>query len=282
MANETGNTQLDVLVQELWRGQILQKAYARARAGSRVLNVTGDVSGPGDILHIPIMPTLTVNDEGSDGGLTVQTLTPTEAQLTVNKKKEVTVEFVNNARRQALDSAENSLPGQSGEAIGAQIETDILALQSDITQTAGDGTGRIGKDELLSAMSTFIAADLPIIEMPGEFTFALSDKEYQGLKREGIYSDADKAGFPGNFQARVGDIYGVTTYFTSKVASSGGERKNLAFHREAFGWGIQRNMELRKADGLANLKNTTVYYTGALYGVKTVRTAYAVVLRGIA
>lgn len=279
---ETTLTSLDLIKQQFWRGQLLQQAYASMGPVNRVLNVTGDVAGKGDKLNIDIMPAITVNSVGSDGALTTQTLTPTEAELTVDKDYAATIEIVRTARRQTLESLETSFVPQAGGALGAQIVTDVLALQSGISQTAGDGTGRIGKDELLKAISNAIAIDLPAVEMPGLFTYALSELEYAGLKKEGLFTELQQSGVAGGFTARIGDVFGVPTFFSSKVATSGGERKNLFFHREAFAWGIQKNMEFREADGLANAKNTIVKIVWALYGVKTVRATYATVLRGAA
>lgn len=278
MANETTNTEVAVLVPELWRAEILDARYETMKAAQRALNVTGDVSGRGDILHIPIDDTFSVNDVGSsDGSTTNQTYDPTEAQLTVDKWKEVTADVLDKASIQAQHDFVSRLPRNFGRALGKQMETDLLALitSGNYSQAKGDGLGDVGEDECLAALEQLMQNEIPVFEMADDLTFVFDPKQYPVLKKIAAFTDASKMGSGpgGGMTLRLPSLYGITTVFSSVVVDSSSIHQNALFHKEALAWGQQQNIQVRE---FAKTKWSRVISASTLYGVKTVRANHLV------
>src|SRR3990167_2162296 len=122
MANEQTNTELSAVVPERWRPRYIAAVYEPHDIVPKVLNVTEDFGGVGDIAHIATSTVLTVNDIGSDGALTPQTQTLTDVSLTVNKNKDVTAEVVGKTRKQAYKIWEEEFPTEAGNAVREQIQ----------------------------------------------------------------------------------------------------------------------------------------------------------------
>lgn len=278
--NETGSTQLDKLIRELWSSDILAGLYEIGQATNRVTRVDGDVSAPGDILHLPAMPSLTVNNVSSAGAVTRQTVTPTEAQLTVDKVKEVTIDVVDYSARQAgLDILE-PFKRDAARALDEQMETDLLALYSDVsTYTDGDSTSNANEDLLTNAVQSLLTAKLGRdLKDPNRCSFVFHTSQWAQLKKQKVFSDASITGeaMGGGLKMGVPSIYGIPTFFSASVASSGSARQNLLFTKDAFALGVQNPIGVTP---LAKVQLSEAVVVHCLYGVKTRAEARAALIK---
>lgn len=281
MANEITNTEANVLIPELWRSKMLEGRYAAMKIGKRVLSVDGDVSAQGDILHIQIEPTVSVNNVGSSGSVTNQALTPTEAQLTVDKWKECTITVVDKAQKQSIVDLLTAFTPAFGKAMGAQIDTDLAALYTDITNTVGNTSAPlqpVDEDMLVAAVRKLLDANVPI-EDPNDISFAFHTSMWGVLKKIPAFNHANLTGKSegGQLTVPVPDLYGIPVLFSTTIASTGtpAYRNNLLFHKQAFAFGMQKNFNV---ETLARVSKATPVSGDALYGVKTVRADHACIL----
>jgi len=278
MANEIETTpEAAVFIPELWRPGFLKAMYADSVARPRVLNADGDVKYKGDILHIRISPTCSVNNVGSTGTLTNQALTATEAQLSINTWKEVTFEIIDNAAAQADEFLEAALKEGVPRALAEQVDKDILALYDELTShTAIDATAGITDDLLLDAFVALLQSNVPM-NNPNDVTWFFSPTLIKPLKQITGISEAHITGEAkgGLVISKVPDILGVPVMFTTSVTHTGGECKNMLIHREALACGVQKNINIEQ---LARTKKSTVYSADMMYGVKSVRATHGIVI----
>ena len=280
-ADEVTNTELDVEIPERWRAKMLLGLYDTAPIPQRVLSASGEVAESGDKVHVTIEPSVSTNDVGSSGSVTNQSLTPTEAIITVDKWKESTIEVVKKANRQAMGMLVEGFPRAAGRALGQQVNKDILALESGVTQTAGNGLGDIGEQEILKAIQTLLANDLDVLLNPGEYTFVFIPDQYKPLKTANVYNDASLMGAGstgGGTKTSLGNVQGIPTYFSSQIAESSSIDRNLLFKMEAFGWAVQSNFEFEE---LPSPRKSRIFSTDVLYGVKTIRANHAVAVQSL-
>lgn len=282
MANETTPSELGQgLVRENWGPRYISALYEGHSVAKYISNITGDFNR-GDLANVPVEPVLTVNDTASDGSLTVQSVTFTNVQVAIDKKKDVTAELTGIARKQAEKKFEETFPISAGKAMRQQIESDILALYSDVTTTAsGDGTGNLGEDEFLAAIQRMVTAKLPIIDEPGSFCFALADNQFAPVKKLNLldYDRTGEAGKGGAASMGVPMLWNVPVVFSTQVATASSIRQSMLFSKDAFAWAAQRNVEPRFADRLAAAKDSYLMTVLGLYGVKTVTAGRANVLK---
>lgn len=266
------NTEYDFIVPELWSPDMVAGLYQRPSMANRVVRVDGEVAAYGDILHLPALPQLTVSAvTAATGVVTFTDYTPSEAQLTVDKWYAVAFEVVKKASRQSKINLVEAIKRDSPRALMAQAETDLLALQSDVTtRTEGDSNSNVSEDLLTLAIRDLLNADLgPDLE-DGKATFVFHTSQYPYFKTVAGFKDASITGDgKGGIQTLgVRSAYGIPIFLNSQVASSGGARKNLLFVTEAFALGVQTNIEF--TDMVATAKAFSRGYAADwLYGVKT-------------
>ena len=281
MTLEIGNTELDYIIPGEWSMNLLEAFYEDSGVVGRMAQVSGEVAAYGDILHLPAMPTISVNDVGADGALTKQQLSLTEAQLTVNKWKEATVEIIDKAAKQAkidmIAAFRKDFPGPLLE----QLETDALGLYSDVTtNTQGSSTVNADEDMLTAGIAQLLALKFGrALRDPNRATFVWHTSQWSVLKKLKILSDASLTGLPqgGAVSMKIPDIYGIPTLFSAVVVSASSARQNLLFLREAFAVGIQSNLDVREFN--TGLKLTKAVGANILYGVKTRKENRAVLFK---
>ena len=272
MTNETTNTELDFIVPEIWQPKLLKAVYDSGKVVNRVDNVSGEIAAKGDILHLPNMPTITVNSVGASGSVTNQTITPTEAQLTVDTWVESTMTLVDKASKQSNGNIVEDFYTGAGAALRQKMDIDLLALATSANfsaQTAqGDGTGPLGEDELAGAIAEMMESKFAeALDEADRATFFIHAGEWRNLKKISAYSHANLLG-NGGYSAtsrKLPDFYGVGTVLHTQVRVASTIRYNLLALKEALAIGIQSNigiLELPRAD-LARRFNIN-----ALYGVK--------------
>jgi hypothetical protein len=271
-----------VFVPEIWRSGFLKGLYDQSFMRKRVLNADGDVANMGDILHIRIQPQMTVQTPTAGTGVvTAEALTPTEAQLTVDKHRAVAFSVLDITKAQADNYLQPCLEGGGPLALAEDIDTYLLALWASFSKTAVDATEGITSDKLLEAFvslgeSKVMAGDMQSQLMKMNWAFAW--KQYPALKKSaqiGEYGITGKAG--GILEYKIPDILGIPVHFSNLIAEDSSEDKNILFHEEAFACGVQQNI---KPEKLARVALRDDYVTSVMFGVKAVRTAtHAIVIR---
>ena len=269
------------LIPEEWGPRYISALYDPASIAPRVLNVTGDYHGVGDIAHIAVQATAyTVNDVSADGTVVPQASTLTDVSVTINKRREVTIEQPLEIKATSFQERFKDFPVNAGKALREDIETQLGALYSDVTQTQGDGLGNLGEDEILAAVAQLGKNKLPILDMPDMFTFVFHFQQFPTLKKS-TSLDFSRTGQAGGGAAKIGlgNYYGIPVYFTNQIAANGTIHENILLHKEAFAWAAQKMPNFQTASGLAALKLSEIVAGWTLYGVKTVVANRAVRLR---
>lgn len=269
MTNETGNTELDVLIPEIWQRRISARVYDSGKVIPRVDNVSGEVSRMGDILHLPNFPDLSVNSVGASGSVTNQTVTPTDADLTVDTWSEITMTLVDKAAKQAHSNIVDDFYTGAGNKLRESMDAAVLALATDAnfsTQTAqGDGSQPLDEDALAGAIGEMMESKFAEALMEADrATFFLHAGEWRNLKKIGAFSHASLLGSSKAAADKIDlpSFYGVKTVLSTQVRVASSIRYNLLALRESLAIAIQSNpevIELPRAD-LARRFNINCLY----------------------
>lgn len=265
-------TELCAAIVERWRLVALKALFAKIVAKSRILNVTEDVQGMGDIMHLKINPVPTVGDiTASTGAYTAEAVTITNTDLTVNKWKYVAHDVVDIARYQSdIDAIENFSQAFM-PALGQQIDKDIFALWSSATTNAeiGDATNGSTFDDNIIIPAGLILdnLDIPLEDR----SWFLPPVAVSQLQKNDKWVDADKTGLPKSVRTTGFlnlDIYGVPAYRSTQIATSGTIRKAMLIHQNGLMVGIQRNISVEK---FARTQFSQPFAASVLYGVAIAR-----------
>lgn len=279
MANEITNTEADKLIPELWRPKMLAGRYDEMTIGKRVLSVTGDVKAKGDILHVPIEPTVSVNAVGSNGSVTNQALTPTEAQLTVDQWREATIDVVDKAQAQSIiDLVEAFQPAMS-KAMAEDADGLLANEHSNITTNVVGATAQpydiVNEDLLTSAVQKLLDLKVPIMN-PAEITWFFDTAVWSALKKIAAFNNVNLTGeeVGGGLKMKIPDVYGIPVFFTTQIKTST-TLKNLLLHKECLAWGMQKNFRLEM---LGRVRKSQPVSADWLFGLKVVRNNHGVVV----
>ena len=275
------NTELNVVIPEVWAGDVIASTYDPAAVINRVQRKDAEVSKFGDIIHMPASPGVSVNDvTAATGAVTDQDITFNEAQLTVDKWKEVTIQLVEKAAKQSFVDAVAALRPEFTKGLMAQMSSDLLALYSDVTTNSfGDSNSQINEDLVLQAINSLLDRDLEeFVSDPNMVSLFLHTSQWSQAMKNGNWTDASITAGPegGGRQKTVKALYGVPVFYSTKVASASSARQNLLFVRHALALAVQKNIENRElvSTGLARR-----YNANCLYGVKTRLEARAALIK---
>ena len=298
MANITV-TEAAGFIPEIWAATALGALKANTVMLQLVdRNFENLVANQGDVINVPRRGTLSVNDKVANTAITLQTPTADTIPLTLNKYKEVSFLVEDIA---AAQSNQDVIAGYVTDAmivLGEQIDSDILALYSGFSGTpidATSGSGGVVVNTLVEADRRFNAAKVP---QSGRVIVWGEDAKAELLKvAQFTNAQYDPANATALQMATLGPKYGFTHYMDQQVVQTGGEVKNLAFHKNAIMFanrplpapppnsGVISTVMSEDGIGLRVMYGYDIRYKGmivsidVLYGVAEERDAFGLVIR---
>lgn len=252
----------------------------------------------GDILNVPRRGTLSVNDKSANTDITLQTPTADTIPLTLNKHKDVSFAVESIAQAQANQDIMSGYVTDAMIALAHQIDDDILALYSGFSATPLDartGSGGVVVNTIIEADRLFNKALVP----QENRSIVWGEDAAAELLKLGQFTNAqyDPSNANALTNATLGRKYGFMHYMDQRVVQTGGEVKNLAFHRNAImfasrglelppgGSGVvssvmnEGGIGIRVMYGYSILKKAMIVSLDVLYGVAEERDNHGLVIR---
>lgn len=191
-----------------------------------------EVAQYGEAVKIPFTGALSVNDKAEDTVVTLQAPTLTAVTVTLNKHKEVSFIIEDIGR---ILSRPDLLGQYVTDAMGVmveQIETDIAALYSGLSQTI-DATTGLFEDDFREAQRLANSAKVPTV---GRWAVLHEDayKEAQAIEKFINRDYQGDAGMAAIKQGFLGQFAGWNAVMSQKIAVAGGQCKNLFIHKNAL------------------------------------------------
>ena len=251
-----------------------------------------DVASFGQAVKIPFRGSLSVNDKAADTVVTLNAPTDTSITVTLNKHKEVSFIIEDIARFLARPDYLNGYIADGLAKLSEQIDGDIAALYSGLSQTI-DATAGLSEANFRNARKLLNTAKAPL----GQRSAILhEDAEYEMLGIEKVVNRdyAEALGQAAN-AAMVGRFMGWDV-FMSQLIKTSTSQKNLFIHRNAFvlatrplatapaGMGVVQKVMDEDGMGLRVTLSYNPDHLGVqvtidvLYGVAELRDAFGVVV----
>lgn len=283
MALETGlnETGMSGAVPAWLRTIALKARYAESKIWKNVLNgiegdplVKGQINKAGDRVTLQIFPALSTSDiSTTDGSFTNTEIVLTQATITINKWKNVSVDLVDIVDAQAVLQWETEFAEGFGKSISQKQDADILALVASLTTNiVGATTDAFLDPTVLAGQRKLDDLDVP----KDNRHWALAPVAHTDLLGLDKFTAANTTGFSRGVQVgdgRIVGLYGTPVDVSTQVTTTSSGRDNCLYHREAFGVVMQRDFKMEK---FARVRYSTNYAGSALYGVGTLRDNHAV------
>lgn len=271
----------------------LKKNTVLARLVSR--DWDNEVQTHGQVVTIPYSGALSVNDKAADTAVTLQTPSDSAYTVTLNKHKEVSF-LIEDIGRALARPDWLSIYMEDGLAmLSEQVDTDIAALYSGLSQSI-DASAGLGEDDFRLARRYLNTAKAP---MSQRYAVIHEDAEYELLGIEKFVNQdykaqlgADSLGLINAFSGR----YVGFDVFTSQNIPTATTHKNLFFHKNAMvlatrplppapgGAGVIQRVMHEDGMGLRVTVSYNPNHLGVqvtidvLYGVAELRDAFGVVV----
>lgn len=233
-------TDIDKFIPELWSDEVIA-AYKSNLVLANLVSKMNHNGKKGDVIHIPAPYRGSANAKASETGVTIQSFTETEAQVSINRHFEYSRLIEDIATTQALGSARSFYTDDAGFALASRVDRDLFGqchylntgnttpsvsnlfetavIGSDGSTTfsgAGTGNGAALTDVGLRTMiKTLDDNDVPMSE---RFMVIppVEKKSLMGIARYTEQSFVGEAGMGNTIRnGLIGDLYGVQIYVST-------------------------------------------------------------------
>jgi len=253
-----------------------------------------EVANYGQTVDIPFTGALSVNDKTENAVVTLQTPSDTKKSVTLNKHKEVSFLIEDYAKALARPDYLAQYITDAMAKVAEEVDGDIAALYSGFSQSV-DATAGLGEDNFREARRLLNSAKAPLAQRVAALH---EDAEYEflGIERAVSRDFAESLGAAAA-NAFTGRFVGFDVFLDQKIATAGGEAKNLFFQRNAIalatrplppapvGAGVIQRVMNEDGMGLRVTMSYSANYLGVqitidvLYGVAELRDNHGVVVR---
>lgn len=255
---------------------------------------SNEIATYGQTVTIPYGGALSVNDKAANTVVTLQTPNDAVYTLTLNKHKEVSFLIEDIAKAFARPDWFSRYMQDGMMVLAEQVDGDIAALYSGFSQSI-DATSGLGEDDFRNGRRLLNSAKAPITQ---RYAVLHEDAEYEALGIEKVVN-RDYAETLGRMAADsfTGRFMGFDIFMDQKIATAGGEAKNMFFQRDAIvmasrplpaapaGAGVVQRVMDEDGIGIRVTMSYSPDYLGVqltldiLYGVAELRDSHGITVR---
>lgn len=242
---------------------------------NKVKRYDADVKNDGNLVHIPFVSNLVTTAVADNTAVTFQAPTETEIQLPLSRHYESSFAIGDKLNAQSAYDLGKLYSEKIGYALAEKMETDLTGLYSGLSQTVGS-TSEITEANIARALLYLDNAKVPMSDrhlvLRPSAMYSLRQiadfTEYQNTGKAGVQT--------GGNSGMVTNAFGIEIDMTTTIVSTSNVAKNLLFHRDAFAFAVQKDVDIeeqRRADYL-----TTGYVASALWGFVELRDDHGVLI----
>ena len=274
MASFTTTTH-DKFIPEVWSKEAQLARESRLYMANKVDRFDVEFAGGGDLLHIPKVANLTASDISNDGSLTDTAPTETEATITINKWKGLSINVPDILKAQSKLDLMKIYTEKIGFALAVAVEDDLLTLYDGLSQNVGTASVDITDAVFRSAVQKLDEANAPfedryLIIKPSQKNALLGIDKF--VRYDAV---ARSAGDSPIVKGMLGEIYGVQIMVSNRVETNSAT-ENIMWHKSAFGLAMVKDVKMEQ---FARTQFSDRMGSSELYGVAELRDDHAVQVR---
>jgi N4-gp56 family major capsid protein len=263
-------------IPEIWSKKVLSAVESNlvmARLVTR--DFEGEIEAAGDVVHVPTLSNLTAASKEPGTDVTYSNVSETTVDITIDSHRYVAFVVEDIVRVQSNVDLIDQYTAKAGYALAKSIDSDLLALYSELSTSVGTGGSAITDATVRAALLALDEAEAS--EDGRSLVIAPSAKSAMLAIDKFINVDYRRDDVVPVQTGRFGEIYGVDVFVTNQVPTTGSSTvstHNLMFHSEAFALAVQVAPRVLADPDLDKLGTKVV--VDVLYGVAVLRDAFAV------
>lgn len=274
MANITRTT-AGVFLPEIWSKDINRIAEANLVLASRVKRFDAEAKEKGDVVHVPNVAEITAAAKAADTDWTPSANTETKVSINLTSHQVAGVQIEDIVAAQSNSDLMAEYTTALGYAIAKKIDTDLSALATSFSQTAGTYASDITDADVLSAIQQLDEANAPEND---RYMVLKPDQKAALLALDKFVLSQNTGGDARVKTGKIGEVYGCEVSVTNQITvTSGTDDSNMVFQKGGLALAMQKEPRVQSQYQLESL--ATLLAVDAIYGVAELRDAFCVELR---
>lgn len=258
-------------IPEIWSKEVQRATESNLVAANLVKRFDAEVKSKGDIVHIPIVSNLSATSKSASTAVTFSSPTESKIDLTVNAHYHIAFIIEDALDAQSQYRLAEEYKSKVSYGLAKQVDTDILGLYTNITQSVGTAGVPPTDPNILRAIQYLDDADAPMENR----AFIMAPSLKASLLAIDKYVSQDFTGMDLPVKTGVfGQRYGIPFYMSTNVPTSSGNPINQLIHKEAYACAIQKDVAIKNQYIIDFLGEA--YAGQVLYGVITYRSTFGV------
>ena len=259
-------------IPEIWSKELQRARESNLVASNLFKRFDVDVKSKGDTIHVPLISNLSVNAKAASTQVTFNAPTENVVDININKHYECSFLIEDVLDAQSAYNLAMEYKDKQAYALAKQMDTDVLALYTNITQTVSSSGTPPTDSNILRAVQYLDDADAPakdrvFIMRPSLKSTLLAIDRYVDTNFVGMGDMPVKTGL-------FGQRYGLAFYVSTNIPLDGSSNPvNIVAHKETYALAVQKDLVMRNDYIIEYLSNA--YVGQVLYGVKTYRSDHA-------
>lgn len=286
MSNFTVTTSA-VFLPEVWAKRVLVATESKLVAAKLVSRYDQEVSGFGDVVHIPNVSNFSAaRTKSADTDLTYDAITETEKQISIDQHKYLGFVIEDRLAKQAAYDLPSFYTEKAGYSVAKAVDTSLLSLYTDFTTTdVGSYEADITAATMTAAYKTLAVNDVPSEDLayifhPYQMDALLTVQDFVTTTYQGEWDKPTRVQTGPSSRYLYGTLYGVPVYTTTNVQTTAGTTSsvhNVLIHKDAWALAMQISPRVQSQYDIDVLGDK--YVVDVLYGVLTTRPDFGVEVR---
>ncbi len=256
-------------IPEIWSQETQRATESQLQMAKLIKRFDRDVVRKGDTVHVPIVSNLSATAKSANTVVTLSAPTENVVDISINKHYYISflVEDILDAQS-AYDLTEE-YKSKTSYGLAKQVDTDILGLNSAVTQSVGTAGSPVTDPVVLRGIRYLDDADAPFENR----AFVMRPAVKAALLAIDRYVDSNFVGDMPVKTGLFGQRYGMPFYSSTNVpVDASGNGINLIFHQEVYACAMQKDIKIESGRILEYLGTLNVGQV--LYGVQNYRNTF--------
>lgn len=231
----TSSTTLDVLIPEVWSSRMNDFFREKLVAASFFTDLSSELAGGGDVLHIPGLTQMSANTKGNGSQITLNAPTETKVDLTVNTWKEVSFLIEDREAQIVLNSyylQERYMKNAAYTAANV-LEQAIIDLAAGFSQITGASNTTVADSDIRGAIKYLDLAFVPQEDRAFFFHPKAVWLDLMALDRFTLLVNTN--GADPVLKGHIGYLYGIPVIMHGNIGTTtGAGLRNFLAHKDAI------------------------------------------------
>jgi hypothetical protein len=255
---------------EVWSAKMNDFMRAKLVANSFFTDLSADVAGGGDVIHIPSLTEMTATEKANATAVTLNSPTETKVDLTVDQWYEVSFIIEDEEKAQVKHSynLQERYAKNAAYTVANTLEGALITLFSGFASTVGDSLTNANDSNIRACIAYLDGNDIPQEDRAWFFDPTVFWSDIMGIDK---FTLLNESGNHAVLNGAIGTLYGIPVYKTSNIPTTLGSKYNALAQKDAI---VFATASLGAGSGIRLQTSYLQTYLGTLvtadilYGVK--------------